>query len=48
VGFYSKAASEDNDEMFLVIENPGVVQECEIEFSRMWNSSQFTNLVISY
>jgi hypothetical protein len=45
---YSKAASEDNDEMFLVIKEVWFAQICEKEFNRMWNSPQFVDLGLSY
>jgi phosphatidylserine/phosphatidylglycerophosphate/cardiolipin synthase-like enzyme len=45
---YSKGASEDNDEMFLVINEPWFAQVCQQEFDRMWASPQFVNLGMSY
>lgn len=45
---YSKGASEDNDEILLVIKEPWFAQICQMEFDRMWNSPQFTNLEMSY
>lgn len=45
---YSKGASEDNDEILLVIKEPWFAQICQMEFNRMWNSAQFTNLGMSY
>jgi phosphatidylserine/phosphatidylglycerophosphate/cardiolipin synthase-like enzyme len=34
---YSKGATEDNDEMLVVINDVGFAQKCTGEFSRMWN-----------
>ncbi len=45
---YSKGASEDNDEMFVVINEVWFAQVCQNEFSRMWNSPQFVDLNMSY
>lgn len=45
---YSKGASEDNDEMLVVINETWFAQLCEYEFNRMWNSSQFIALDLSY
>lgn len=45
---YSKGASEDNDEMFVVINEPRFAQICQQEFNRMWKSPQFVNLQMSY
>lgn len=45
---YSKGASEDNDEIFVVIQEPWFAQICQREFDRMWNSPQFINLGLSY
>ncbi|RDV80753.1 phospholipase D family protein [Ammonifex thiophilus] len=33
---YTKAASEKNDEMFVVVKDPGFVKSCQAEFDRMW------------
>lgn len=45
---YSKGASEDNDEMFVVINEPWFAQVCKQEFERMWASPQFIELGLSY
>jgi phosphatidylserine/phosphatidylglycerophosphate/cardiolipin synthase-like enzyme len=37
---YTKAASEENDEMFVVITDPDFVKACQTEFERMWTDSQ--------
>jgi len=45
---YSKGASEDNDEILLIIREQWFAQMCQIEFNRLWSSAQFTNLGMSY
>lgn len=37
---YTKAASEENDEMFVVITDSAFVKTCQTEFERMWTDSQ--------
>jgi phosphatidylserine/phosphatidylglycerophosphate/cardiolipin synthase-like enzyme len=45
---YSKGASEDNDEMLVVIDGVWFAQLCQQEFNRMWNSTAFKNAEMSY
>lgn len=45
---YSKGASEDNDEILLVIHEEWFAKLCQDEFNRLWNSPQFTDLEMSY
>jgi phosphatidylserine/phosphatidylglycerophosphate/cardiolipin synthase-like enzyme len=45
---YSKGASEDNDEMMLVIQEEWFAQVCQKEFDRLWSSPQFIDLGMSY
>jgi len=44
---YSKAATDTNDEMFVVIKDPAFAKKCEDYFNRMWNDNEnFKNLSI--
>jgi phosphatidylserine/phosphatidylglycerophosphate/cardiolipin synthase-like enzyme len=45
---YSKGASEDNDEVLMVINETWFALLCQSEFDRLWNSPQFTDLGLSY
>jgi phosphatidylserine/phosphatidylglycerophosphate/cardiolipin synthase-like enzyme len=45
---YSANAAENNEEMLVVISEPNFVQRCVDEFNRMWGSSDYTNLTMSY
>jgi phosphatidylserine/phosphatidylglycerophosphate/cardiolipin synthase-like enzyme len=45
---YSSNAAENNEEMLVVISEPQFVQRCADEFHRMWVSSQYTDLTMSY
>lgn len=45
---YSKGASEDNDEMLVVINEPWFARICQVEFNRLWASPQFVDLQMSY
>jgi phosphatidylserine/phosphatidylglycerophosphate/cardiolipin synthase-like enzyme len=44
---YSKAATDTNDEMFVVVNDPDFAKKCENYFNRMWNDNDnFKNLSI--
>ena len=45
---YSKGASEENDEVLMVINETWFALLCQSEFDRLWNSPQFTDLGMSY
>lgn len=45
---YSKGASEDNDEMLVVVNEEWFAQICQSEFNRLWASPQFIDLGMSY
>lgn len=45
---YSAAATNENDEMFVVVTDPTFVAKCVTEFSRMWTMSGFANATLSY
>jgi phosphatidylserine/phosphatidylglycerophosphate/cardiolipin synthase-like enzyme len=45
---YSANAAENNEEMLVVISEPQFVQRCMDEFHRMWVSTAYTNLTMSY
>jgi len=45
---YSMGASNENDEMLVVINEPWFAQYCQGEFDRMWASPQFKDLELSY
>lgn len=45
---YSKGASEDNDEVLMVINEVWFAQICQSEFNRLWESPQFVDLGMSY
>jgi phosphatidylserine/phosphatidylglycerophosphate/cardiolipin synthase-like enzyme len=45
---YSKGASEDNDEVLMVINETWFAQMCQDEFNRLWDSDKFTDLGMSY
>ena len=45
---YSKGASEDNDEVLMVVDEVWFAQMCQTEFDRLWSSPQFTDLGLSY
>lgn len=45
---YSMGASEDNDEIFVVIKEAWFAEVCQQEFNRMWSSPQFIDLGMSY
>jgi phosphatidylserine/phosphatidylglycerophosphate/cardiolipin synthase-like enzyme len=45
---YSKAASETNDEVLIVITDPNIILTCQNEFDRLWISSGFKNAEMSY
>lgn len=45
---YSKGASEDNDEVLMIVNETWFAQLCQNEFDRLWASPQFTNLEMSY
>lgn len=45
---YSLNASEDNDEMLVVIKELWFAEICQSEFERMWSSPQFVDLGMSY
>ncbi|KHO63263.1 phospholipase D [Thermoanaerobacter sp. YS13] len=37
---YTRAASKENDEMFVVITDPNFVEACQTEFDRMWTDNE--------
>ena len=45
---YSANAAENNEEMLVVISEPQFVQRCVDEFNRMWVSTSYTDLMMSY
>ena len=45
---YSMGASEDNDEMLVVVNEEWFAQICLTEFNRLWVSPQFVDLGMSY
>jgi len=45
---YSKGASEDNDEVLMVVNETWFAGLCQAEFDRLWNSDKFTDLGMSY
>lgn len=46
---YSKAGSETNDEVMIVITDPSIILACQTEFDQLWASvSQFKNAEMSY
>lgn len=45
---YSSAATNENDEMLVVIDDPNFVSKCSTEFDRLWNSTGFKDSQLSY
>jgi phosphatidylserine/phosphatidylglycerophosphate/cardiolipin synthase-like enzyme len=43
---YTKGATDDNDEMFVVVTEPGFVSSCQREFNRLWSNPGFVDLRI--
>jgi phosphatidylserine/phosphatidylglycerophosphate/cardiolipin synthase-like enzyme len=45
---YTKNATEQNEEMLVIITEPNFIQRCNKEFERMWGSSDYLNTQMSY